>query len=289
MRMRILARQAIRILVLLLLGGFLAATLVRFAPGFGVDEEDLDSRLSGASHAALEAQSAQNQNLARFYWDYWSRLLHGDLGTSFALHQPVRQLLAQRIPETAGTIAAGLLFAWTLGLGAALGSLLPGARWLKWAASLLSNAILCIPAAVLAILFVLAQAPMRLAVGVIVLPKVYTFAEALLTRTAGLPHVLAARAHGLGECRILRDHVMRVAAPQLLALVGISICAALAACVPMEVFCGSAGIGELAWQAALSRDMPLLVNLTMLVTLVTLGANLTADALGAAAFPGARP
>lgn len=286
--MRTLAKQAIRILALLLLGGFLAATLVRVAPGFGVNEEDLDSRLSGASHAALHARAAEKESLARFYFDYWSRLLRGDLGTSFALGQPVRQLLAERIPETAKTIAAGLVFAWLLGLGVALVSLLPGARWLKWSASLVSNAILCVPAAALAILFVLAQAPVRLAVGVVVLPKIFTFAQALLSRTAGLPHVIAARAGGLGEWRILRDHILRVAAPQMLALVGISVCAALAACVPLEVFCGSPGIGALAWQAAQSRDMPLLVNLTMIVTLVTLGANLAADALGAAAFPGGR-
>ena len=37
--------------------------------------------------------------------------------------------------------------------------------------------------------------------------------------------------------------------------------------------CGLPGIGQLAWQAALSRDLPLLVNLTVLVTLVTLLAN----------------
>lgn len=286
--MRTLAKHAIRILGLLLLGGFLAATLVRVAPGFGVDEEDLDSRLSGASHAALHAQ-AESGSLARFYLDYWRRLLRGDLGTSFALHQPVRRLLAERMPETAESVAVALLFAWPLGLGAALASLLPGARWLKWSAFLVLNAILCVPAAALAILFVLARAPVRLAVGIMVLPRVFTFAEALLARTAALPHVIGARAGGLGELRILWNHVLRVAAPQMLALVGISICAALAACVPMEVFSSSPGIGALAWEAAQSRDMPLLVNLTMIVTGVTLGANLTADALGAAAFPGRRP
>jgi hypothetical protein len=30
----------------MVLGGFLGATLVRLAPGFGVDEEELDSRLN---------------------------------------------------------------------------------------------------------------------------------------------------------------------------------------------------------------------------------------------------
>ena len=43
--------------------------------------------------------------------------------------------------------------------------------------------------------------------------------------------------------------------------------------------CGLPGIGQLAWQAALSRDLPLLVNLTVLVTLVTLLANSGADVM----------
>jgi ABC-type dipeptide/oligopeptide/nickel transport system permease component len=41
-----------------------------------------------------------------------------------------------------------------------------------------------------------------------------------------------------------------------------------------------AGIGQLAWQAALARDLPLLVDITILVTLVTLLANSGADVIG---------
>jgi len=44
--------------------------------------------------------------------------------------------------------------------------------------------------------------------------------------------------------------------------------------------CGLAGVGQLAWQAALARDLPLLVNITILVTLVTLLANSGADVIG---------
>jgi len=43
--------------------------------------------------------------------------------------------------------------------------------------------------------------------------------------------------------------------------------------------CGLAGIGQLAWQAALGRDLPLLMNITVLVTLVTLLANSGADVI----------
>ncbi len=42
---RVLLRQARRLLLVLLLGGLLGATLVRLGPGFGVDERELDQRL----------------------------------------------------------------------------------------------------------------------------------------------------------------------------------------------------------------------------------------------------
>ena len=37
----------------------------------------------------------------------------------------------------------------------------------------------------------------------------------------------------------------------------------------MEAICDIPGLGRLAWQAATARDLPLLVNLTMLIAIVT--------------------
>jgi ABC-type dipeptide/oligopeptide/nickel transport system permease component len=65
----------------------------------------------------------------------------------------------------------------------------------------------------------------------------------------------------------------------MIALAGITVSVALGASIPVEALCGLPGIGQLAWQAALSRDLPLLVNLTVLVTLVTLLANSGADVM----------
>lgn len=271
--MQTLLRQLARILVVLLLGGFAGATLVRVAPGFGADEEQLDPRLNGASQEALRSAGQQNTGIARFYADYCIRLAHGDFGRSVALNEPVRTLLAERIPETAKSVGVGLAFAWALGFGMALLSLLHFMRTVGWVGWVASSVILCIPAAVLAMTFVLIQAPARVAVGLIVFPKIFQFARNLLLRSASLPHILTARAKGVGELRVVFLHILPVSATQLLSLAGVSVCLALAACIPVEVVCDLPGIGQLAWKAALSRDLALLVNLTMLVTLVTLIAN----------------
>ncbi len=75
-------------------------------------------------------------------------------------------------------------------------------------------------------------------------------------------------------------HILPVAGPQLLALAGVSVSLAFAAAIPVEALCDLPGIGQLAWKAALGRDVELLVNLTMIVTLVTLLANSASDLAG---------
>ena len=273
--MRRAGRHIARWLITVLLGGFLGATLVRLAPGYGVDEEDLDSRLSHESRAALRQSRVDEGTPPQYYLRYLGRLLHGDLGTSAGLHEPVRSLLEDRFPETLSSVALGLAFAWTLGLGLAIGGLRHSA--VGHGADLLAAIAICTPAAVLALIFILARAPGRLAIGVIVFPKVYRYSRNLLRRSAALPHVLTAHARGLRPMRILVCHVLPVAARPLLALAGVTVSLAFAAAIPVEVLCDLPGLGQLAWKAALSRDVPLLVNLTMVVTLITLTANSAAE------------
>ena len=103
--------------------------------------------------------------------------------------------------------------------------------------------------------------------------------EICLVKAYSRPDIITARAKGLGEARILFWHVVPVVTPQLLAVAGVSVSLAAGAAIPVEALCGLAGIGQLAWQAALARDLPLLVNITILVTLVTLLANSGADVI----------
>ena len=253
---------------------------MRFAPGFGVDEEELDSRLSAQSIQALRESRAEDANIFVFYFHYLSRLLHGDLGTSRTLQRPVRKLVAERLPETLKSVAAGMALGWTAGFLLAVAVVMSRAWYLDLLGSLLVGVLLCLPAAVLALLFVLAQAPARLLLGLIIFPKVFRYSRNLLGRSSALPHVLTARAKGLGNMRVLVWHILPTAAPQLLALLGVTVSFAFTAAIPMEALCDMPGIGQLAWKAALGRDVALLVNLTMIVTLVTLMANSASEMMG---------
>ena len=277
---RKIARHGIALLATVLLGGLLSATLVRLAPGFDVDEQQLDPRLNAESVRALRETRLEQHNIFRFYFHSLQRAVHGDLGTSLSLGQPVSHLLRERAPLTLRLVSIGLLLSWAAALALAL-----SAAWLRVSAydaltTVISGTFLCIPAAVLALLSVLWNVPGALAIALIVFPRVYRYTRNLLAKAHALPHIITARAKGLTELRILFWHVVPVVGPQLLAVAGVSVSIAIGAAIPVEALCGLAGVGQLAWQAALARDLPLLMNLTILVTLVTLLANSGADVIG---------
>ncbi len=280
-------RRVRRILLTALVGGLLGATLVRLGPGFGVDERELDNRLSQESREAIRSERAQDSNIAIFYLRYLSGLLHGDLGFSRSLNRPVSELLKERLPLTLGSLAYGVLGGISIGLALALLTAcwrVPGSNI---APALLAGACLALPAAVIALLFLWMNVPGRWAIALVVFPHVYRYAKNLLVATYQSPHVLAAQAKGLSSPRILFAHVFAPSAPQLAALAGISVSLAFGASIPIEVISDTPGVGQLAWKAALDRDLPLLVNITVLVALMTLVANSLADLALAAWKPAA--
>jgi peptide/nickel transport system permease protein len=148
---------------------------------------------------------------------------------------------------------------------------------------------LALPAAVLALVFLWMGAGGRWAIALVVFPHVYRYAKNLLVATYQSPHVLAAQAKGLSNARVMWAHVFTPASPQLAALAGISVSLAFGACIPIEAICDTPGVGQLAWKAALDRDLPLLVNITVLVALMTLVVNSLADLALAAWRPAEAP
>jgi len=277
---RKIARHGLLILATVLLGGFLSAALVRLAPGFDADEAQLDSHLNSESLEALRQARLSQHNIFRFYLHALRSATHGDLGSSLSLQQPVSKLLRERAPLTLRLVASGWLLSWAIAMALAL-----SAAWLRLAcydagATILTGALLCLPAAVLALFAVLWNTPAAFAIALIVFPRDFRYARNLLGKAYSLPHITTARAKGLSEPRILFWHVVPVAGPQLLAVAGVSVSLALGAAIPVEALCGLAGVGQLAWQAALARDLPLLTNITILATLVTLLANSSADVIG---------
>jgi peptide/nickel transport system permease protein len=280
-----LLRASATLLLTVLAGGLAGATLVRVAPGFDVDPRELDPRLGGESRTALRRLRESERNIARFYAGYLARMLRGDLGRSRALGRPVAELLAERAPATARSLAVGLAAGWALALAPLLaGAAFPRAR-LEAAAGALCAALLCAPAAALALLFLAAGAPpdagVAAGIALVIFPRVDRYARGVLAQASRAPHVLMARARGLPRRRVFLLHTFLPAAPALAALAGVSVSAAAGAAIPLEVICDSYGLGQLAWQAAQQRDLPLLVNIGVGMTMLSVLANAIADLAGA--------
>jgi peptide/nickel transport system permease protein len=266
-----------------IVGGLLGATLVRMAPGFGVQESDLNSQLSAETRKALHQQDASERDVLSYYGHYLGGLLHGDLGYSRSMDRPVSELLRDRVPGTLQSLAVGLAGGWLLGLALALPATWKRSPLYSATASFAAGIFVCIPSAVLALLFLVIGTPGTLAIALVVLPKVFRFSRNLLIKTYALPHVLNAKARGLSSMRIFAYHALPNVAGPMLALAGVTVSIAFGAAIPIEVVCDSPGLGQLAWKAALSRDVPLLVSLTLIIALVTVTANSFSDVLAPAA------
>jgi peptide/nickel transport system permease protein len=281
MRLSRVLRKLAAIAVTPAVGVLATACMVRWSPGFGMDENRLDPRFDRATLERLAPVEGQNP------WGYCLRyglgILRGDFGQSRTFERPVAGLIAERARVTAEVAGAGLAAAWVLG-----GSLaLVCAAWQRPAATAGAHAIaavlLCTPSAVLAMLLFLYGNFTRAAVALLLLPRIFTYMYELFAGAYRRPHVLAARARGVRPWRLAAWHICPVAAPEGLALAGTTVTLAFGLSVPVEAFCDLPGIGQLAWKAALNRDLPVLLSLTLLVVLITQLMNAAAEFAGAAA------
>lgn len=272
-----LLRRLLALMLLTLVGGLLAATLVRYSPGFGTDERELDPRLSQGSVEWMRSQHQQSSNLFRYYGKYLRAAVHGDFGNSESLHRPIAQLLAERFHVTLRSVSLAVFIAWSAAFALAALSWLVGGWLFDIFCTLVSGFLLSLPAAIIALLFVYLRAPVFLAIAVVLFPKLFRFIHNLLSHASGQPHVLAAKARGIARSRIFLRHILAPSMATLVALLGTSTSLGFGTAVPIEALCDSAGIGQLAWFAAINRDLPLIMNLTLVVTLITVACNSLAD------------
>jgi peptide/nickel transport system permease protein len=267
-----------RDLLILMVSGFAGAVLVRLAPGFDVDERALDARFSAATLDRIGKERAADRNPLRFYAQYLGGLLRGDAGRSVVFGQPVASLIRERLPATGKRVAEGMVLGWggalLLGLAAALVRRTPVVA----ATMLINGALLSIPSAVLATMCLLLRLSPSIAIACVIFPRVCPHVYEQLRAALAAPHVMTARARGLRPERLFCFHVLPSALRPLVSLFAVSVTLAFGASIAVEALSDSAGIGEMAWRAALGRDLPVLVAVTLLLTAITVASNVAAEA-----------
>lgn len=266
----------------LLIAGFFGTALIWYGPGYESDERSLDARYSASTAEAIAKENRRDANVFAFYGRYLSKAMHGDFGISRSLDAPVADLIRSRGAVTLRLIATGLLAGWALGLLLAVTAAYFSFAPLYITAEALSGIALSLPAAVFALAIFLARGPVFLVLALAVFPRVFRYARDLFEKSRTDSRVEAARTRGISETAIFLHYRMRPAWVPLIALAGVSFSIAFGALIPVEVVCDIPGIGQLAWKAALARDLPVLVTLTLIVTAITVTVNAVAELCGAA-------
>src|ERR1039458_1494302 len=172
---------------------------------------------------------------------------------SLSWGRPVSELLWERRALSLRSTLAGLALAWVLALGAVTALELSHRGFGEGLAAILAGALLCTPAALLALACVYIGAGSAAAIAAIVFPRVFRYLRDLVRQAGAAPHVLTAHALGVHPLRILACHAAPPVLPELLALGGISVSMAIGSMVPVEALCDSPGVGQLVWQAALAH------------------------------------
>jgi peptide/nickel transport system permease protein len=296
------ARRLLFMLPVALLVSFVTFMLIHLVPGDPA-RVLLGEEATPQSVAALRQQLGLDRPLGVQYGLWLWQAIHGNLGESIQLQQPVIQAIWQRLPVTIELGVASLIFsvalAVPLGVMAATN---PNGRldWLVNVTSLLGTAI---PSFVLGLLLILVFAVfIRIFppggyvpfsedplgnLRDLVLPAVALGVGAVAVnlrqvRTSMLEvlhedYIRTAWAKGLRPRQVNYRHALRNALMPLLTIVGLQVGAILAGTFVIETIFLWPGIGALTIQSIFSKDYPVVQGVVLLAALSYMAVNLFVD------------
>lgn len=244
---------------------------------------------------------------------YLGQLFSGDLGFSYANRQPVAEVIGERLGATlvltmtalgAATILgvlAGLLAARYRGRAADRASQSFALAGFSVPEFWLGQILIVVFAAGLGWLPAQNAGPIRGGGGVLValsylilpvaalsfryLALIGRITRASLLENLRLDYVVAARARGASERRVLVRHALKNGAAPILTVVGYNFGLVMAGSVTIETVFGWPGIGRLLFESIGSRDYPVMTGILLIVSLMVVVANIVTDLVHALLDP----
>lgn len=240
------------------------------------------------------------------YLSWLGNALTGDLGVSIQNREPVRELIAQRIPATLQLGLAATLAGLLLGIPVAVISALKPGSWIDRALSGWSALALGVPTFWLGILLILLFAVQlrwlpaasthvsvfespgqavanlllpALTLGIYVSGIFARFLRASLLSELRADYVRTARSKGLREGDVVGRHVMRNAMLPFVTIVGLMMANFIGGTVVTESVFTYPGLGRLLIQAIGTRDYPLIQGCILFILVVFVLINLLVDVL----------
>ncbi len=245
---------------------------------------------------------------------WYAALLHGDLGNSLLLGEPVTQAIALRLPITLGLSLYALVITLVLGLASGVIAALRQNTWVDQAAMVFSMAGISVPNFYLGLILIIvfgvdlgwlptggytafSDDPAGwfacMTLPAISLALLLTGLLARITRSTMLEvlrqdYVRTAKAKGLPQRQVVIKHALSNALIPIVTVIGIIISLLLSGAVVTETLFSIPGIGQLLTQAVLNRDYPMVQGGVLVVTALMVLVNIAVDLLYAVLDPRVR-
>ncbi|MFE7596147.1 ABC transporter permease [Streptomyces sp. NPDC057494] len=305
-----LLRRLPSALLVLLAASFLAFAVLRLVPG------DPAAVLAGPdaspeTEAAIRAGLGLDAPLPLQYARWLGDLLTGDLGPSYAIGGQTADLIADGLGATTELTLGALLF--VVVLGGAFGILGATARnrWVLGTVRVLTTGALAVPPFVTGVLLVLlfsvllgvlppgGRVPLLTAPDLgaqylllpslcLALPSAAVLGRYLkdgIERALAEDYVRTATAAGIAPRRLLLKHALPNALPPVVTLLGMQTGHLLGGAVLVEAIFAWPGLGQLAEQALIRRDYPVVQDLLLLLVTAFVLVQLLTDLVHARLDP----
>jgi peptide/nickel transport system permease protein len=314
--MRYLFRRMLHAAVLLMLISLLSFAFVQLAPGNYIDAMRIDPRISAETIAMWRLRYGLDQPLPVKYMKWVVSVFRGELGYSFAYGMPVGRLIWPRVQNTLllTVLATGL--SWSAALIIGIAAAVSHSRVVHSLARGFMSILLSIPDLLVALVLLMfavrtgffpvggMSAPVvpgslaerakdlalhlvlpLLALVLVSLPVLVRHVQAAVYDSLASPFVQAARAHGISRRRLLFAYTLPAAANPLISLFGFSIGGLVSTSLLVEVIMGWPGLGPLMLESVFSRDIHVVIGVTVVSGLFLVTGNFIADLLLYASDP----
>jgi len=299
---RFVGQRLVESIPVLLLSSLLVFGILHLVPGDPVDA------MMGAASFGISTPESQAKLVAQIreqlglgdplpiqYLHWLGNALRLDLGESFIRHQPVATLIAQRLPATLELAGAALVLSVVLGMSMGIIAALKRHTAIDAAVMIVSLAGVSIPSFAFAMLLILVFSVFlgmlpatgsgsfdRLILPAVVLGYEGTALIARLTRASllevlGREYITTARSKGLPRRIVVLRHAMRNALIPVVTIVGLQVGRLLAGSIIVETVFARQGVGQLAIDAILQKDYPLVQGIILLTASAYVVANLLVD------------
>jgi peptide/nickel transport system permease protein len=305
----ILRRVASSVLTLFMVSAVIF-TISGLLPGDAA-QEVLGQSATPEQVAALRHEMGLDQSALVRYFAWLRAIVSGDLGMSYVANMPVREIIADRLPNTLTLAGITALFSVILALAIGISSAIYRGSRLDRTLNVLTLSLVATPEFLIATLGVLLFSVKllwlpsislvtagsswggtlrSLALPILSLTFVVVAQMARMTRAAvadqlDRPYVEMALLKGVPFPRIVLFHVMPNAIGPIINAMALSLSYLFGGALVVETIFNYPGLASLMVNAVTSRDMPLLQSCAMLFCGAYLAMMLVADVIAILANP----